>query len=376
MPKNRDQISLKDLAILGFMTLLPALFQFAPGAMARAAGRAAWLSGLLTFVPVSLYFGFLYLFLKNRREGEGLSEMILRALGPAAGRAALLLNALWFLFYAAFTLRAAGERYIDTIYPASAYQVFAVATLFLAGLAAFGRTSALLRTGARLFPFVLVVAALIFALALSKLDVHSLLPLSSGDAVPALDGAAAGFNLASGAVWAAFFVRDLPLGERKKGPALRLALLIALTLALLCACCQSAFGLNLTEKLNYPFFSIVRDVSLFDIITRYEALVVSIWTLGDYFLCAALLLISAQQLQLVFKAPVPVSRGKTLPLFRQGRWTIWLSVLAALLLSLVIARRQSDWRALAETYLPALKWAFALGLYPAAFLVGKLRRAI
>ena len=64
MPKNRTQVSLRDLAVLGFLILLPPIFQRAPGLLIGSAGTAAWLSGLLTFVPVALYFLFLRLFLK------------------------------------------------------------------------------------------------------------------------------------------------------------------------------------------------------------------------------------------------------------------------------------------------------------------------
>ncbi|MCL2343679.1 MAG: spore germination protein [Firmicutes bacterium] len=376
MPQNREKVSRRNLAVLAFLILLPPIFQRAPGFLMGAAGKAAWLSGLLTFVPLLLYFLFLRLFLKNRAEGEGLSELFLRALGPLAGRAALLLNALWFLFYAGFALRAAGARLADTIYPAAAYQFFTVATLLIAAVAAFGRTGALIRTGAHLAPFVFVVIGLIFLLALPKLDIKSLLPLRAGDTVPVLSGAAMGFNLASTAAYVAFFTRDLPTGERKKGPLLWLAFFVALTLALLCAVCQSAFGPALTQKLNYPFFSMIRDITLFKVLTRYEAMIVTIWTLGDYFLSALLLLAGAGQLQLVFHAAVPEDPGKRLPLFREGRWTIWLSVAAALALSLTLAPRQSELKALAETVIPAVKWAVALGLYPLVFVIGKIRKTI
>jgi len=375
MPKNREKISPRDLAVLGYMLLLSPVFQLAPGFLTGAAGKAAWFSGLLTFIPLTLYFLFMRLFLKNRAEGEGLSELFLRALGPIAGRAALVVNALWFLFYAGYALRAAGARYANTVYPAAAYQLFTVVTLLLVAVAAFGRTTALIRTSARLAPLVFAVIAAIFLLSLPKLDMHSLLPVKTGDAVPVLSGAAMGFNLASTAAYAAFFSGALP-AERKKGPLLWLSFFAALTLTLLCVICQSAFGPNLTGKLNYPFFSMIRDITLFKVLTRYEAVIVTIWTLGDYFLSALLLLVSARQLQLVFNTPVPEDRGKRLPLFRQGRWTIWLCVGAALILSLTLAQRQSEMKTMSETILPAVKWAVALGLYPLVFAVGKIRGKI
>ena len=377
MPKDRAQISLRDLAVLSFLILLPPVFQRAPSLLMGTAGKAAWLSGLLTFVPLALYFLFLRLFLKNRAEGEGLSELFLRALGPVAGRAALLLNAGWFLFYAGFALRAAGARLTDTIYPAAAYQFFTVATLLIAAVAAFGRADAFLRTAARFAPFVFAVIAVIFLLALPKLDVKALLPaVGPRRAVSLLGGAAMGFNLASTAVYVAFFTGGLSPGKQKKAPLLWLAVFIALTLGLLCALCQSAFGPALSQKLNYPFFSLIRDIDLFKVFTRFEALIVTIWSLGDYFLSALLLAVGAQQLQLVFKTQVPEDRGKRLPLFRQGRWTVWLCVGIALVLSLTLAQRQGEMKFLSETVLPIIKWAVALGLYPLVFAVGKIRRKI
>ena len=106
------------IALCTVIVLVPALRLFPPVAT-QFAGRAAWLSAPAALFPVLLYILFLDDFMARRMEGEGLAELLMRALGPVAGKIALGFSALWFLFYGGFMLRAGADRFITTIYPNS-----------------------------------------------------------------------------------------------------------------------------------------------------------------------------------------------------------------------------------------------------------------
>ena len=84
------------IALCTVIVLVPALRLF-PSVATQFAGRAAWLSAPAALFPVLLYILFLDDLMERRMEGEGLAELLMRALGPVAGKIALGFSALWFL---------------------------------------------------------------------------------------------------------------------------------------------------------------------------------------------------------------------------------------------------------------------------------------
>lgn len=57
---------------------------------------------------------------------RGSAELILRTLGPIAGKITLAVLSLWFLIYGGFVLRSGADRFIVTIYPSSGPAAFSV----------------------------------------------------------------------------------------------------------------------------------------------------------------------------------------------------------------------------------------------------------
>ena len=56
-------------------------------------------------------------------------------------------------------------------------------------------------------------------------------------------------------------------------------------------------GAELTAKLNHPFFTMLRNVSLFHAVERFGALVIGLWVLPDFVLVAMLLTLAVSVFQ-------------------------------------------------------------------------------
>ena len=115
-----DQFSRRQLFALGAAAALSPALRLYPALSVRLAGKGAWLSALCCLPPLLLYAFFCSRLAAARREGEGLGELMLRALGEKPGRAVLLLLGLWLLLYAGFVLRAAADRFVVALFPHSA----------------------------------------------------------------------------------------------------------------------------------------------------------------------------------------------------------------------------------------------------------------
>ena len=231
------------------MALLSPLLHLVPRKTAAEAGCGGWLSGAAALVPLLLFAALLEGILRRGRPGEGIGEITLRALGPVAGRAALCLYALWFLLYGAFALRIGAERFIEAVFPLSRPWPFVGTILAMAVCGALGAPKALWRASEIFWPLLAGVLTLVLAFALPGLDVKNLPPVTAADAP----------GIARSAL--------------------------------------TVFGAGLTAQLNHPFFTLLRNISLFHAVERFGALVIGLWVLPDFVLVAMLLTLAVNCLR-------------------------------------------------------------------------------
>ena len=75
----------RQLTALAFVFSLAPVMRLIPKYTAQAAGSGSWLAPIIALPLILLYICFLSAFLKNRRAGEGMGEMIKRGAGNIAG---------------------------------------------------------------------------------------------------------------------------------------------------------------------------------------------------------------------------------------------------------------------------------------------------
>ena len=231
-----------------------------------AAGCGGWLCALAALVPLLLFAWMLEGILHRGRPGEGIGEITLRALGPVAGRVLLGVYALWFLLYSAFALRIGAERFIETVFPLSRPWPFVVTILATAVCGALGSTKALFRASEIFLPLLMLVLALVLVFAVPGLDVKNLLPVTAQE----LPGVARSGLTVFGIGAAVLFFSAFTIG---------------------------ILGAELTAKLNHPFFTMLRNVSLFHAVERFGALVIGLWVLPDFVLVSMLLTLAVNCLR-------------------------------------------------------------------------------
>ena len=342
---DSELITKKQFSAAMVVSLLSPLLRLMPQTAVGFAGNGAWLSFLPATVPLALLGAVLASFRRHMRPGEGTGGLILRWLGPVFGRLALLMFAGWFLFYGGFILRSGAERLVSTIYPSSGQGMFAAVTIVLALAVALGDLRAAARS-AVIFRGVLVGAlVLVIALSAPNMDLARLLPVSAKDA-PSI--ALGGLPLASvGAVAAGFSFlygyADLPKSGRWTVRPLGLLLVLG---GLICASVLAVFGPELTATLSYPFFVMIRSISLGDMVPRIEAVVIAAWVGTDFMLCVGLLRCAHEALRPVFGYPKP--DGRPMLDLSAGRYLLWLEAAAVFAVSFFfdmppwLLRRWSD----------------------------------
>lgn len=364
------------LALCSVTALTPAL-RLLPRGSAALAGRGGWLSVLLALPAAALYAAFLWDFLRRRREGETLRALLLRAAGRRLGAALTALCALWFLFYAAFTLRDSAQRLIVTVYPHADRRVFILPLAAAAALAATGGALRLMRTAKLILPPLLGLIALTLLFALPGLSRDELLPLGLWEAPRLLCGTLPTLDTAALVLTLLFFLSDaLSEPGSYRRVALRIALLGSL-MAALTATVIGSFGHELMARLARPYFTLVRGLVFFRSLERTEALTAAFWLFSDFLLTAALLLCARRCLG-AERAESAAGSGSRARLPAFGREKLLFAALgaAAALGACLLAPEEASFERLSLRVVPALNAGVCLLLLPGVYALGRARKRI
>ena len=368
---GQDRISPRQFVALAFLSALTPMIRRFPRVLSETAGRTAWLAAALSVLPAAAAIGFAALLCRGRTAPVSFSALLCDSLGRAPGRALTALYGLWMLFYAAFLLRAGALRFISTVYPDAAPWVFLAVGALLCGIAALGRLKTLARTAMVVRAGPVLVFAAAFALTAKDLDLPLLLPVTTADLLPDLAGAAQAVNALSAVAVLGFCGDRLERRLRLRDFAGWAAALLAM-LACMTASCIGMFGPALTAQLSYPFFMLVRDVTVLGSLERTEPVVIALWVFSDYLFISLLLLLAGKALREALGFPADDGAMRRTDLSR-GRWLLPLGTALALAASLLPVSGR-DFDLLSETVVPMLNAALVFALPLLALLIGALRR--
>ena len=365
MDERPSGLTPRQISLLLWTAMLAPLVRQAPGAALPAAGKAAWISALLTLPGAAALSLALSALLRRRAPGEGPGELLCRCVGRTPGRILSALGAAWLLFCAGFTLRAGADRLVAAVYPESESALFAGATLLLCLPPARGRLRVLGRMGEIAGP---LLGALFLAAALTSLrltEAAELLSLPKGALRDAATGSLPLLGTMSAGAFFVLLAEDTPLPKPGRTFFLPFAGLSGAA-ALLSVLILGAFGPVLAGEMDYPFFVLVRNLRLPRLLERGEALVAAAWVVSDY-------LLTASQLQMA-------SRAASWALFGPGKERpdvlVWVCAVLTGATAWLCAGDAFALQRLGRVWIPAGDLILVWGVLPMVYAVGRLRRKI
>ena len=356
-----DGITERQLTVLIFVSLLSPMIRVLPTAAVMLGGRASWLSPLPALAAGAALTGLYTLLLKNAPAGMGLQEAAEQGLGPVGGRVFGVVTALWLGLYGGFLARSAAERLLSTVYPNGNPPIFVIVLLAAAALTAAGLTKSLARTAEVLMPLLLAIVAVVLLSAAPEVSPANLLPVTYRDWRDILYGAVPIFNVAAAFGYFLFLrgrvVRD---GEQRPNRFPWLILLLAVAFGVTFFT-LGTLGTNLSITMENAFFMVIRNIRVFGVIERAEAVVVAVWIVTDFIFLSSVLMIAAE----IWKTVAGVKRRTFFVLPCAA-----LSGAAAFLIA-PDAFALLKW---SEFLIPAINLAFTVILIPLALAVGKIRK--
>ena len=144
----------------------------------------------------------------------------------------------------------------------------------------------------------MLVLALVLVFAVPGLDVKNLLPVTAQDLPGVARSGLTVFGIGAAVLFfGAFTGGRTPPAPGRGRAAVWWCVRICVLVTLLSAFTIDILGAELTAKLNHPFFTMLRNVSLFHAVERFGALVIGLWVLPDFVLVSMLLTLAVNCLR-------------------------------------------------------------------------------
>ena len=368
---NERTVTTKQFSAAAFAALLSPLMRILPRTTAEIAGRASWLCVVPAFLILMILGALMTSLRRQTPAGEGMADVVMRFFGPVFGRMLLLLYGVWFLVYAGFILRSGAVRLTAAVYRHSGAEPFVVIMLLLGLIASLGTMRAAVRTGGLFSVILLLALMLVCVFSLSNLSYKNLFPLRLTDAFPSLMGAWLVWTVGSVAALFSFLNAYETPPER---PFRSFLLPLVLFCAVACVIsieALSTFGPALTAKLNYPFFTMIRDITLFGLSQRFEAVVIVLWVFADFILCTLLLRCAHEAFRTILRLQKP--EDTAFFDFRRGRWILLMEAPVVYGFSLILHRSPDRFLFWSQTMIPLIMNLFVFGGFALIWIVGKAR---
>ena len=356
-----DRITERQLSVLAFLGLLSPMIRILPTAAVVFGGRAAWLSPVAAWAVGRLFLALIRVLRRGTPEGDGLAHTALRGLGPVGGRAFCAFCALWLTFYAGFVVRSAAERLLETVYPNGNTLLFVLVMLGVSLITAAGLTKNLVRTAEVLTPILTVIIIAVLVSAVTDLDVHNLLPVTVRDTEEILFGALPIFDVLSAFVYFLFLRGYVTRPEDQRPRAFPWFTGLALFAFGLTFMTLGTLGDKLAISMENAFFMVVRNIKIFGVVERIEAVVVTVWIVTDFIFVATILMIVAEIWKTVFGT-------------KKRQLFVPPSAVASTAVAFLIVRDAFALERWSDFLIPAANMAVAVVLIPAVLAVAKVRR--
>ncbi len=294
---EKDSMTFRQyLAAIGLSVFSPMSRRLPEGVLDRA-GFSGWLAPLAA-LPLLLGLAALLRCLTTA-EGQsiGLGEALERRLGRVPGKLLSGLFVLWLVFYGGFVLRSGGERIISTVYPTASLSIFFPLLLALSLVFALGKLRWAGRSTLVLRLFFVLMLVLVLALALPSVKGAYVWPPVLRRPGRLLSAALPAAEMLAPCACFSFLRGRVSEDEGSLQRAFRGILLLTLLTLLFLLAIIGDMGPELARRQQFPFFVMIKNLRLFNLMERFDALIVGLWMMTDFVYVGMLLSSAAAALQ-------------------------------------------------------------------------------
>lgn len=294
---EQKKLSGGQFGILTFVMMMAPIVHAVPTRIIDAR-RASWLLPLAAVLPLSILMFFLFRCLSRMPADSGLGDVYHLAFGSRWGKVCCGLSAMWMVMIMVVDLRFYAERYVSAVYPEAGKLVFYLAMAVLQLWIVREDLNCLLRAGKVFFWVVTLTLAAVLLLAIGKIRLYNLWPVTDTSWREVGLGTIRLSTAISMAVPAGFLLGKVQWKTRKSGAVWWVIALTGATMGIAVSI-LGVFGPELSQRLQVPFFTLAKEVSVTGAMERLESIISAMWMMTDTALMGVLAFSAEQALRQV-----------------------------------------------------------------------------
>lgn len=291
----------------GMLTLVMMLAPLIHAILTRIASaeRAGWLVMIPAVIPLGLLIHFLFRALERMPEGSGMADLYLTALGRVWGEICCWLNVLWLIMLMLVDLRFYAERYVSAVYPQTGLTLFYVVMLAILFWFTKGDFGDLIRTGKILFWVIVITLIVVLVMAVGKVKLYNVWPVTDTKWKEVGMSTLRMITVTAFAVPASFLVGQVNWKNNKRGMRIWLLLLTG-TMVVIAWEIMGVFGPELAARLQVPFFTLAKEITLQGSVKGVEIIVATMWLMSDVAMTGAQVYAAGE----IMKRTLPLKQPK------------------------------------------------------------------
>lgn len=299
MKTGKDKISVKQLFFVFTIMISSPTTRLLPKYAAAKAEQAGWVSPIVSTVPFILLLLVIDSLLKKYK-GQSMSDIISSIIGKFLGKLVLVVYLLWALWLTAIYTRYYTERLTSSIYPNIDINVFVILALIPIAYILRSGFTPIARMSEILLPFIGAMLIILSLFLLPKVRADNLLPVYFNDIVPIFKGSISITGLLS-YLFLMFFLSDKVVNQKSLRKFGYIAAYVNISsIMVVNFIVIGVLGSSLARRVYMPVLTVVKQISIMDIIENIEAVVVAIWIFADFTLIATMLVIVLNLIKSIF----------------------------------------------------------------------------
>lgn len=265
------------MLIIG-MIFSPAVRLFSSFVSGRG-DQASWMAPIFSGLFMLLFMLVLWSLIKDNRN---FYQHLEYSFGCKISKIIGATYIIWGILLTSVQMRYYSQRVASTIYTELGMDIFIIILVGICVYSLHKGISVLARMNELLLPVITVVAVIMLALLTPDIRIKVLVPVNDWTSLVHVSV----FNLASFGYlsFILFFVDEINDRETFKKHAIISTIAVTLFSVWLFITVIGTLGPHIIEKLPYPFFAVVKQISLGEFLQHIEAFVITLWILSDFVL--------------------------------------------------------------------------------------------
>ncbi len=273
------KISMRQaLMIIVGMVFSPAVRLFSSFVSGRG-DQSSWIAPIISGGFMILFIFVLWSLIKKNRN---FYQHLEYSFGTKASKIIGFIYVIWGILLTSVQMRYYAQRVASTIYTEIGMDIFVFVMVGIIVYALRKGINVIARMNELLLPMIIVVSVALLAFLTSDIETKVLVPIYDWKSLTHV----AVFNLGSFGylTFVLFFLDEINEREKFKKHAILGTVAVTLFTVWMFVTVIGTLGPHIIEKLPYPFFSVVKQISLGEFLQHIEAFVITLWILSDFVL--------------------------------------------------------------------------------------------